>query len=112
MGPVTRYGLFAAFDGPGQAVERGCAIRGVEHSLGLRVRAGLHAGECQLIDDRITGLAVHIAARVAALAHPDEVLVSGTIKDLATGSNIGFVDRGTHALKGLPESWHLYAVAK
>ena len=64
-----------------------------------------------MIAGKISGLAVHIAARVAALAHPDEVLVSRTIKDLAAGSNIGFVDRSTHALKGVPESWQLHAVA-
>jgi class 3 adenylate cyclase/alpha-beta hydrolase superfamily lysophospholipase len=104
-------GLLAAFDGPGRAVACGCAIRDGVHSLGLRVRAGLHAGECQLIAGKITGLAVHIAARVAAMAEPDEVLVSRTIKDLAAGSNIGFADRGTHALKGVPESWQLYAAA-
>jgi len=103
-------GLFAAFDGPGRAVACACAIRDAVRTLGIQVRAGLHAGECQLVGDKIAGLAVHLAARVAALADPDEVLVSRTIRDLTAGSNISFADRGTHVLKGVPELWQLYVV--
>jgi class 3 adenylate cyclase len=102
-------GLFASFDGPGRAVACGCAVRDAVHDLGLRVRTGLHAGECEVIDGKITGLAVHIAARIAALADADEVLVSRTIKDLSAGAGIRFVDRGTHSLKGVPEAWQVFA---
>jgi pimeloyl-ACP methyl ester carboxylesterase/class 3 adenylate cyclase len=104
-------GLFAAFDGPARAVACGCAIREAARGLGLQIRAGLHAGECELIAGKIGGLAIHIAARVAALAKPDEVLVSRTIRDLSAGSGLRFDDRGTHALKGVPEAWQLYRVA-
>ena len=105
-------GLFAAFDGPARAVACGCAIRESARGLGLRIRAGLHAGEVELIAGKIGGLAVHIAARVAALASPDEVLVSRTIRDLAAGSGLHFEDRGVHVLKGVAEPWQLYKVAE
>jgi class 3 adenylate cyclase len=75
------------------------------------VRVGLHTGECELIDDKITGIAVHIGARVASVANAGEVLVSRTVKDLVAGSGIDFEDRGERALKGVPGEWHLYAVA-
>jgi class 3 adenylate cyclase len=78
--------------------------------LGLDVRAGLHAGECELIDSKMGGLAVHIGARVAATAAPGQVLVSSTVKDLVAGSGISFEDRGEHELKGVPGTWSLYAV--
>ena len=78
--------------------------------LGLQVRTGLHTGECELIDDDIGGIAVHIAARVAALAESDEVLVSSTVRDLVAGSGIEFEDHGIRALKGVPGEWRLYAV--
>jgi class 3 adenylate cyclase len=103
-------GLFASFDGPARAVACGCAIRDAARALGIEVRAGLHTGECQVIEGKIGGITVHIAARVAALAEPGEVLVSRTIKDLSAGSGIRFEDRGTHALKGVPEAWQLYRV--
>jgi pimeloyl-ACP methyl ester carboxylesterase/class 3 adenylate cyclase len=103
-------GLFAAFDGPARAVACGCAIRETARGLGLQVRAGLHAGEVELIAGKIGGLAVHIAARVASLANPDEVFVSRTIKDLSAGSGLRFEGRGTHRLKGVPEPWQLYGV--
>jgi class 3 adenylate cyclase len=74
------------------------------------VRAGLHTGECELIDDKVGGIAVHIGARIAALAKPGEVLVSSTVKDLVAGSGIEFKDRGEHELKGISEAWHLYTV--
>jgi class 3 adenylate cyclase len=78
--------------------------------LSLAVRAGLHAGECELLDEKIGGIAVHIGARIAAQAQPGEVLVSSTIKDLVAGSGIVFEDRGAHELKGVPGEWRLYAV--
>jgi class 3 adenylate cyclase len=78
--------------------------------LDLQVRVGLHTGECELVDDKVGGIAVHIGARVASLAQADEVLVSRTVKDLVAGSGIELDDRGEHALKGVPGEWHLYAV--
>jgi class 3 adenylate cyclase len=102
-------GLFAAFDGPGRGVSCACAIRESTRPLGIEVRAGLHTGECELINGKLGGLAVHIAARVAACAEPGEVLVSRTINDLVAGSGIRMADRGTHTLKGIPDSWQLYS---
>ena len=103
-------GLLAAFDGPARAVQ--CAFSWVSavRELGLSVRVGLHTGECERIDDKLSGVAVHIGARVAALARPDEVLVTRTVKDLVAGSAITFKDRGMHRLKGVSDSWRLYAV--
>ena len=80
-------------------------------SLGIEVRAGLHTGELEVMDDDLGGLAVHIAARVIDRAAPCEVLVSGTVKDLVVGSGIGFADRGEHELRGVPGEWRLYAVS-
>ena len=79
--------------------------------LGLEVRAGLHTGECEVMGEKLGGIAVHTGARVASLASAGEVLVSGTVKDLVAGSGIKFVERGTHTLKGVPGEWPLYAVA-
>ena len=87
------------------------AIRDAVQPLGIEVRAGLHTGECELRGDDIGGIAVHIGARVSALASASEVLVSGTLRDLVIGSGLEFDDRGTHTLKGVPSDWHLYAVA-
>ena len=103
-------GFFAAFDGPGRAIECASAIRDGVRSLGLEVRAGLHTGECERIDGKLGGIAVPTGARIAALAEPGEVLVSSTVKDLVAGSGIDFADRGTHELKGVPGDWRLYAV--
>jgi class 3 adenylate cyclase len=103
-------GFFASFDGPARAVRCACAIMAAVPQLGLDVRAGLHAGECELIDSKMGGLAVHIGARVAATAAPGQVLVSSTVKDLVAGSGISFEDRGEHELKGVPGTWSLYAV--
>jgi class 3 adenylate cyclase len=105
----TGDGFLATFDGPARAVR--CAQTVVEDaaSAGVPVRAGLHAGECEVMGDDIGGIAVHIAARVSALAGPREVLVSRTVKDLVAGSGIAFEDRGEHALKGVPDQWQLYA---
>jgi class 3 adenylate cyclase len=104
-------GFFARFDGPARAVACACAIRDGVQGLGLEVRAGLHTGEIELLEDNVTGLAVHIGARVAALAGESEVLVSRTVKDLVVGSGIEFSDRGIHKLKGVPDAWQLYVVA-
>jgi class 3 adenylate cyclase len=106
----TGDGFLATFDGPARAVRCARAIAGAAGPDGLRVRAGLHAGECEVMGEDIGGIAVHIAARVSALAGPGEVLVSRTVKDLVTGSGIAFEDRGEHALKGVPDLWRLHGV--
>jgi class 3 adenylate cyclase/dienelactone hydrolase len=105
-------GFLATFDGPGRAIRCAASICREVTSLGIEVRAGLHSGECQLVADKLGGIAVHIGSRVAGLARPGEVLVSSTVKDLVVGSGIAFQDRGTHALKDVPEPWHLFAVAR
>jgi class 3 adenylate cyclase len=103
-------GFLAAFDGPARAIRCACAIRERLAALDLRVRAGLHTGECELVDGKMGGIAVHVGARVAGLAQADEVLVSSTVKDLVAGSGIEFEDRGEHALKGIAQAWRLYRV--
>jgi class 3 adenylate cyclase len=107
----TGDGFLATFDGPARAIRCARAIVGSSDALDVRVRAGLHTGECEVMGDDIGGIAVHIAARVSGLAGPGEVLVSRTVKDLVAGSGIEFSDRGEHALKGVPDSWRLHAVA-
>ena len=98
------------FDSPnGGGFCRARAIVESSEEAGLRVRAGVHTGECEVMGDDIGGIAVHIAARISALAEPSEVLVSRTVKDLVAGSGIDFADRGTHTLKGVPDTWQLYA---
>jgi len=104
-------GFFACFDGPARAVSCACAIRDGVRSLGLEIRAGLHTGEIECRAAAVAGVAIHVGARVAALAAAGEVLVSRTVKDLVAGSGLVFEDRGTHVLKGVPEAWQLYAVA-
>jgi class 3 adenylate cyclase len=104
-------GFFATFDGPARAIRAADAIVRVVHELGLEIRAGVHTGECELHDGKVTGIAVSMGARVAATAAPGEVLVSSTVKDLVAGSGIEFEDRGAHELKGVPGEWRLYAVA-
>jgi pimeloyl-ACP methyl ester carboxylesterase len=104
-------GLLAAFDGPARAIRCGRAIAQAVRRLGVEVRVGLHTGECEVLDAKLSGIAVHIGARIAASARPGEVLVSSTVKDLVVGSGIGFDDRGLHALKGVPGDWRLYSVA-
>ncbi len=79
--------------------------------LDLAVRAGIHTGECEVVGEKLAGISVVTGARVAALANPGEVLVSQTVKDLVAGSGFGFIDRGTHELKGVPGDWRLYSVA-
>jgi class 3 adenylate cyclase len=104
-------GFFAMFDGPQRAIRCAMAIREAVAALGIEVRAGLHTGECEVRGDDIGGIAVHIGARVGALAGSNEVLVSGTLKDLVIGSGLEFEDRGAHELKGVPGVWQLFAVA-
>jgi class 3 adenylate cyclase len=102
--------FFAAFDGPARAIRCACAVVDGVRQLGLEVRAGLHTGECELVDGKVAGIAVHTGARVAAAAHAGEVVVSSTVKDLVAGSRLDFRDRGLHELKGLPGKWRLYRV--
>jgi pimeloyl-ACP methyl ester carboxylesterase/class 3 adenylate cyclase len=103
-------GFFASFDGPARAIRCARAMTESVRDLGLEIRAGLHTGECELMNGEIGGIAVHIGARVAAEAHPGEVLVSSTVKDLVAGSGIQFRDHGAAALKGVPGEWRIYAV--
>ncbi len=103
-------GFFASFDGPARAIRCATAISEGVKELGIDVRAGLHTGECQLVDGKVGGIAVHIGARVAASARPGEVLVSSTVRDLVAGSGLEFDDRGTAELKDIPDAWRLYAV--
>lgn len=105
-------GFVATFDGPARAVS--CAaeiVEGVE-SLGMRVRAGVHTGECELRDDDVAGIPVHIAARVMHAAGPGEVLASSTVKELVIGSGLRFADRGAHTFKGVEDEWRLYALER
>ena len=106
---TTGDGLLATFDGPARAVRCALAIRDSVRELGIHVRAGLHTGEVEVRPDDVVGLAVHIGARIAAIADADEVLVSGTVKDLVIGSGLAFEDRGDHVLKGVPGEWRVYA---
>jgi class 3 adenylate cyclase len=103
-------GFLASFDGPARAIRAACAIRdGVTH-LGIDIRAGLHTGEVEIMGSDLGGIAVHIGQRVSGLAQAGEVLVSSTVKDLVAGSGIAFKDKGTHALKGVPDEWRVFAV--
>lgn len=106
----TGDGFLSAFDSPTKAIQ--CAVATCQEmsSLDLQVRAGIHLGECEAIGDDLGGIAVHIGARIGALAAPNEVLVSATVKDAVAGSDIGFEPRGTHELRGVPGDWELYAV--
>jgi pimeloyl-ACP methyl ester carboxylesterase/class 3 adenylate cyclase len=104
-------GFFASFDGPARAIRCACAITEGVHALGIDVRAGLHTGECESIEGKVGGIAVHIGARVASEAAAGEVLVSSTVKDLVAGSGLQFEERGAATLKGVPGEWRLYAVA-
>jgi class 3 adenylate cyclase/pimeloyl-ACP methyl ester carboxylesterase len=104
-------GFLAMFDRPAKAVRCATRIASDAAELGISIRAGLHTGECERRGADVTGLAVHIGARIGALAGPDEVLVSGTVRDLVLGSGIKFSDRGHHVLKGVPGEWPVFAVA-
>ena len=103
-------GFLAMFDGPQRAIRCAMAIRAAVQALGIEVRAGLHTGECEVRGDDIGGIGVHIGARVSALAGPNDVLVSSTLRDLVIGSGLEFEDRGVHGLKGVPGDWRLFAV--
>ena len=107
---TTGDGFVAAFESPTQAVRCAQAIVVASAAHDIAVRAGVHTGECERRGNDLAGLTVHIAARVAALAASGEVLVSRTVRDLVTGSGLRFVDRGEHLLKGVPESWQLFAL--
>ena len=104
-------GFLAMFDGPQRAIRCAMAIRDAVQALGIQVRAGLHTGECEIRGDNIGGIGVHIGARVSALAGPNDVLVSSTLRDLVIGSGIEFEERGDYELKGVPGEWRLFAVA-
>jgi pimeloyl-ACP methyl ester carboxylesterase len=103
-------GFLASFDGPARAIRCACAIVDSVRQLGVDLRAGLHTGECEVLDGKVGGIAVHIGARVAAEAAAGEVLVSSTVKDLVAGSGIEFLERGTAELRGVPDEWRLFAV--
>ena len=108
---TTGDGVLATFDGPARAIRCAVSISREVHRLGLELRAGLHTGECERVGNGVEGIAVHIGARVAAAAGPNEVLVSSTVKDLVAGAGLVFTERGAHSLKGVPGTWHLFAVA-
>jgi class 3 adenylate cyclase len=108
---TTGDGVVATFSGPSSAVSAALALQDAALPLGVSVRAGLHTGEIERRGDDIGGMGVHIASRISSLAQPGEILVSRTARDLAVGSSLTFEDRGTHELKGVPESWQVYAVA-
>ncbi len=108
---TTGDGFLATFDGPARAIRCACDIRRAVRELGVEVRAGLHTGECEMVGGKVAGIAVHIGSRVVDEAHPGEVLVSSTVKDLVAGSGIAFEDRGEHELRGVPGTWRLYAVS-
>jgi class 3 adenylate cyclase len=103
-------GFFATFDGPARGIRCACAIRDAVPSLDIKIRAGLHTGECEVMEEKVSGIAVHIGARVMEKANPGEVLVSSTIKDLVAGSGLQFNDRGKHKLKGIPGEWRIFHV--
>jgi class 3 adenylate cyclase len=105
---TTGDGFLAVFDGPARAVRCASAITAAVAALDLEVRCGVHTGEVEISDSDVRGIAVHLAARIAALAGSDEILVSSTVKELVIGSGIEFRDRGVHELKGVPDRWHLY----
>jgi class 3 adenylate cyclase len=107
---TTGDGFLAKFDSPTQAVRAGQAIVIAAAETDLAVRVGIHTGECERRGGDLAGLTVHIAARVAGCAGPDEVLVSRTVRDLLAGTELRFADRGEHPLKGIPERWQLFAL--
>ena len=104
-------GFLAAFDGPARAIRCAAAIRERARAQGIELRAGIHTGECEIIAEKLGGIAVHIGARVAGNAEPGEIIVSQTVKDLVAGSGLQFAERGVHSLKGVPGEWRLYAFA-
>jgi class 3 adenylate cyclase len=107
----TGDGFLSAFDSPARAIRCAQAVGAATRGIGLRVRAGVHSGEFEVLGAHLGGIAVHIGARICALSGPDEVLASQTVKEAVIGSGIIFEDRGAHELKGVPGHWQLYAVA-
>ena len=105
-------GFLAMFDGPARATWCALGICSSVRELGIQIRAGVHTGEIEIHGDDVGGIAVHIGARVSALASPSEVFVSSTVKDLVAGSGLAFEDAGEHVLKGVPDRWHLYRVVE
>jgi class 3 adenylate cyclase len=105
-------GALSAFDGPAMAMRCAEALNEGVAELGIELRSGIHTGECEAIREDLGGLAVHIGARVGALARPGEIVVSSTVKELVVGSDMQFSDRGEHELRGVPGSWHLYALGE
>ncbi len=106
----TGDGILATFDGPARAIRFATSLQEALRGLDIEIRGGVHTGELELRGDDVAGIAVHIAARVEALARPGEVLVSRTVVDLVAGSGIEFDDRGEHELKGVPGKWGIFAV--
>jgi len=109
---TTGDGFLATFDGPARAINAALAIPAAVATLGLEVRCGVHTGLVEVVDDDVAGLAVHIGARIGAMAEPGEVLVSSTVKDLVAGSGFTFEDRGRHELKGVPDDWQVFAAIR
>lgn len=107
----TGDGILATFEGPGRGISFASMFRSDLAALGLPIRTGIHTGEVELRGDDVGGMAVHLGARIMELAHPGEILVSRTVRDLVIGSPIAFEDRGTHTLKGIEGEWQLYSVA-
>ena len=105
-------GFFAAFDGPARAIHCASATADALRPLGIKIGAGLRSGECEVIGQKLGGIAVHIGARVAALASADEILVTSTVRDLVAGSGLRFQDHGVHALRGVPGEWQVLAVSR
>jgi len=106
---TTGDSFLATFDGPARAVRCALAIALAVRQLGIKVRAGVHIGECELMGDNVGGIAVHTGARIMTKAEPGGVFVSGTVKDLVSGSGINFQDQGVHPLKGIPGEWRLFS---
>jgi class 3 adenylate cyclase len=109
---TTGDGILATFDGPGRAIRCAAALAEELRGIGVQIRAGLHAGEVELRDRDVGGIAVHIAARVLAAAEPGDILTSGTVRDLVVGSDIALHDRGVRPLKGVEGTWRLFAAAR
>jgi class 3 adenylate cyclase len=108
----TGDGTLATFDGPARAIQFAMSVADAVGDKGLQIRIGVHAGEVELMGDDIGGIAVHIAARVASMARPDEVLVSAALPPLVVGSDIRFDERGEHELKGVPGTWKVFSVRR
>jgi class 3 adenylate cyclase len=108
----TGDGALSTFDGPAKAIRAAEEMRDAVTELGIELRAGIHSGECEAIGQDLGGLAVHIGARISALARPSEIAVSSTVKELVVGSGMRFADRGEHDFKGVPDSWHVYVLGE